>query len=840
MKQISRFLLAFTAVLCFGLAAKATGWPANYQGVMLQGFYWDSYTETSWSNLEANSDEFSKYFSLIWVPNSAKAEGMPSMGYHPVYWFTNHNSSFGTEAQLRSMIATYKAKGTGIIADVVINHRSGVSNWTNFPSETWNGTTYKIGPEGICKNDEVANQSGQAKPTGNYDTGEGWDGSRDLDHTNANVQNNCKAYVKCLLTDYGYAGVRYDFVKGYAPAYTKMYNQANNVKFSVGEYWDGNYDKVKEWIEGTGKESAAFDFPFKYAVNEAFASNNMTKLVWKANGTTDQPAGMIHFGYPQYAVTFIDNHDTYRDGSKFTGNVVAANAFMLMSPGTPCVFYPHYKQYKAAIQTLINIRNACGITNTSVVTVLKSATNCYMAEIKGSKGTAVVKIGSSNDSPAGYSSSDIKASGTDYCVWSKTGGIVNPDPVPTPAPSKLYVMGSLKNGSWKTNVGVTMTKSGNTFVAKDVELVADPGETKAFFSFVTALGTTGTSTEWDAIINASDRYGATSKDAPLSASADMQLFAANVDASSAYSWAVNPGKYTITADFDKMTVSISGEGIDPKPDPDPDPEKVVTVYWDNTTAKWTTPHIHHWGSTETTWPGTAMTFVSGQIWKYDCPAGTTGILFNAGDGDATKTSDFIAVHKHVYTAAGDQGEYKEGGDFGDAPSKLYVMGNLKQGSWMPNVGVEMTKSGSTFTANGIELVAADGGTKAYFSFVTALGTTGDDTEWDGIINSSDRYGAATKDENIAVGTPATMRKFAVGVDASMSYAWCIDPGTYTITANFADNTVTVSKASDGIDDVEIDSNIAPVYYNLQGVRVEAPSNGMYIEVRGNKARKVAF
>jgi len=26
----------------------------------------------------------------------------------------------------------------------------------------------------------------------------------------------------------------------------------------------------------------------------------MTKLVWKANGTTDQPAGMIHFGYPRY------------------------------------------------------------------------------------------------------------------------------------------------------------------------------------------------------------------------------------------------------------------------------------------------------------------------------------------------------------------------------------------------------------------------------------------------------------------------------------------------------------------------------------------------------------
>ncbi len=834
MKQISRFLLAITAVLCFGFAAKATGWPANYQGVMLQGFYWNSYDETSWSNLEANADEYSKYFSLIWVPNSAKAEGRPSMGYHPIYWFTNHNSSFGTETELRLMIATYKAKGTGIIADVVINHRSGVSNWTDFPAEIWNGTTYKIGPEGICKNDEVAGQSGQAQPTGNYDTGENWSGARDLDHTNANVQNNCKAYVKCLLTDYGYAGVRYDFVKGYSPAYTKMYNQANNVKFSVGEYWDGSYDKVKDWIEGTGKESAAFDFPFKYAVNEAFASNDMTKLVWKANGTTNQPAGMIHFGYPQYAVTLIDNHDTYRDGSKFNGNVVAANAFMLMSPGTPCVFLPHYLQHKAAIQTLINIRNACGITNTSAVTVLKTANNCYMAEIKGSKGTAVVKIGSSMDSPQGYSDSDIKASGTDYCVWTKTGGIVTPDPVPVPAPARLYVMGSLKQGSWKTNVGVEMTKSGNKFVAKDVELVADPNETNAFFSFVTTLGTTGDTKEWDAIINASDRYGATSKDAPLSTSADIQLFAAGVDASSAYSWSVAPGKYTITADFDKMTVSISDGDVTPIPDPE-----TVTVYWDNSTARWATPHIHYWGASESTWPGNAMTLVKGRIWKYVCPAGTTGILFNAGDGKPSQTGDFTAVNNHVYTAAGDQGEYKEGGDTGDAPAKLYVLGNLKQGSWKTNIGVELTKSGSTFVAKDVELVAADGGTDAYFSFVTVLGTTGDATEWDDIINGSDRYGAATKDERITADTPATLRKFAVGVDASSAYSWSVKPGTYTITANFTDNTVTVSGKS-GIDDVEIEDAAAPVYYNLQGVRVEAPAQGIFIEVRGNKARKVVF
>lgn len=435
----SLLVLAATLLASFHVEARP-GWPANYQGVMLQGFYWDSFDDSSWSNLESQADELSQYFSLIWIPNSARAASNPGMGYDPVYWFTNHNTRFGTEAELRSMIKTFKDKGTGIIEDVVINHRSGKSNWTDFPSEMWNGQTWHIGTDGICSTDEVRLQPGQATPTGAPDTGEDFNGSRDLDHTNANVQNNCKNYCKFLLEDMGYAGFRYDMVKGYGGQYTKIYNEYSQPEFSVGEYWDGSYDAVKAWIDATGKTSAAFDFPCKYAINKAFSSNDMTQLVWKANGTTDQPAGMIHFGYPQYAVTFVDNHDTCRDDyNKFNGNVVAANAFILFSPGTPCVFLPHWQAHKAELKKLISLRNAVGIHNMSDVKVLKCASNCYMAEVTGTNGKAVVKIGSAMDSPSGYTNDDIKASGTDYCVWSKVNG-GGDDPQPS-GDVKIYLEG---------------------------------------------------------------------------------------------------------------------------------------------------------------------------------------------------------------------------------------------------------------------------------------------------------------------------------------------------------------------------------------------------------------
>lgn len=421
MKSFRRYATTLAVAALSLVSAKAIGWPANYEGVMLQGFGWDTYSDTKWTNLESQADELSQSFKLIWIPNSGRCGSSDNMGYMPQYWFTNHNSSFGTEAELLSMIQTFKTKGTGFIADVVINHRNGVTNWYDFPTEEWNGKTWSIGLDGICANDEMAYASGQPKPTGANDTGDNFDGCRDLDHTNANVQDNCKNYCKCLLEKYGYAGFRYDMVKGYSGQYNKIYNQYSNPTYSVGEYWDASYDAVAAWIEATGRESAAFDFPCKYAINEAFSNGDMTKLVWKANGTTDQPAGMIHYGYAQLAVTFVDNHDTYRDGSKFTGNVAAANAFILCSPGTPCVFLPHWQQYKDAIKALIAIRNDVGLHNCSPVKVLRATSDCYMAEVTGSNGKLVVKIGPAMVTPDGYTNSDIRTSGTDYCVWSKLG-----------------------------------------------------------------------------------------------------------------------------------------------------------------------------------------------------------------------------------------------------------------------------------------------------------------------------------------------------------------------------------------------------------------------------------
>jgi hypothetical protein len=82
-----------------------------------------------------------------------------------------------------------------------------------------------------------------------------------------------------------------------------------------------------------------------------------------------------------------------------------------------------------------------------------------------------------------------------------------------------------------------------------------------------------------------------------------------------------------------------------------------------------------------------------------------------------------------------------------------------------------------------------------------------------------------------------MRKFAVGVDASSTYAWVVAPGTYSIVADFANMTVTLAQPS-GVEAVTEElNNVAPVYYNLQGMKVTEPTSGIYIVVRGTKVTK---
>lgn len=357
----------------------AQGWPANYGGVMLQGFYWNSYDDTNWTNLKSQVNDFADNFSLVWLPQSGKCLGnSQTMGYKPYYYF-NQNSSFGTEAELRDLIKTFKGKGIGMVADVVVNHHD-TDGWFTFPAEVYKGVTYQFKSTDIVANDDKGKTAKEATKQGislskNNDEGEDWDGCRDLDHKSQNVQTIIKAYLKYLKDDLGYTGFRYDMVKGFSGSHVADYNKSVGVEYSVGEYWDSNA-RIQSWINATLKNSAAFDFQFRYNVRDAINSNN-----WAALKSTNN---LINYkNWRQYAVTFVENHDMeYRSSSEqqdpIRRDTLAANAYLLAMPGTPCVFFTHWLEYKDEIGAMISARKVAGITNMSDYEV-KVATSAYYA-----------------------------------------------------------------------------------------------------------------------------------------------------------------------------------------------------------------------------------------------------------------------------------------------------------------------------------------------------------------------------------------------------------------------------------------------------------------------------
>lgn len=158
------------------------------------------------------------------------------------------------------------------------------------------------------------------------------------------------------------------------------------------------------------------------------------------------------------------------------------------------------------------------------------------------------------------------------------------------------------------------------------------------------------------------------------------------------------------------------------------------------------------------------------------------------------------------------------------PDALYVLGDLKDNYWDPSNGVELTKEGSVFTGT-INLDTAYENEHGYFSLCTALGAHSED--W----NVGTRFGA---DEDGIVAKSGVAYDF---VQAANPIAWKAAPAIYKISVDFEAKTMTLTWLSSGVDAIVEDADVAPVYYNLQGVRVAEPTNGLYIVVRGDKVAK---
>lgn len=129
----------------------------------------------------------------------------------------------------------------------------------------------------------------------------------------------------------------------------------------------------------------------------------------------------------------------------------------------------------------------------------------------------------------------------------------------------------------------------------------------------------------------------------------------------------------------------------------------ITVFYDNSITNWSQVMIHHWPVEQTTWPGKAMTKVADAtrtaLYRYVVPTGTTGIVFNNGNGD--QTDDVTNIKNNaVYKGTGNHGFVEDGVITGinsveveEAPAEFYNLQGIRVDN--PSNGMYIMRQGNT-------------------------------------------------------------------------------------------------------------------------------------------------
>lgn len=408
--------------------------PSECEDVMLQAFYYDSYRDgapgdvlingkqlgnTKWNVLLAQSGEIGSYFDLVWLPPSSKSEG--GTGYHPTQ-YSNQNSDWGKQIELLEFIKRMHAADTKVVADIVINHAGTKSSWCDFHTQYFGEYgTFEPDASWIAQSDEVndATDAGECKGNatgpedGGYNGQDNYPSARDWAHANPKVQEMMKAYLKWMKNVIGFDGWRYDYAQGFKGKYIDMYNTASENYFSVVEFWNGDMNNIKSYLNDVNWNTLAFDFSTKYSAIQGIADGKYEQC---------KESGLLGAGLSKYAVTFVDSHDTYfgceggRNNTDEIGGcgksmedynkdrVLGANAFILSMPGVPCVFYPHWVKYKEAIGKMVLARKAAGVHSESKVTD-EAGNGYYKSTITGKRGSIRLLLGPNsgfNTTPQGY------------------------------------------------------------------------------------------------------------------------------------------------------------------------------------------------------------------------------------------------------------------------------------------------------------------------------------------------------------------------------------------------------------------------------------------------------
>ena len=261
-------------------------------------------------------------FDAIWIsPIVENTEGSYH-GYHltNLYKLNNH---FGSEEDFKNLITACHNKDIWVMVDVVANHVGPVGT-------DYSQITPFNSPDHYHSYCDINNWSNQ------------WEvencrlsGLPDLNHENEWVTQTLLDWISDLISKYNIDGIRIDTIMEVPKWFWDRFRTAAGV-FQIGEAFNGDINYVADYQNHL---DSVFNYPLYYTIESSFCGSFYNLEGYWFNSRSKYPA-------PEYAATFVENHDNPRflnrcnDRGKFTNAAV----FSLLWEGVP-VFYYGGEQY---------------------------------------------------------------------------------------------------------------------------------------------------------------------------------------------------------------------------------------------------------------------------------------------------------------------------------------------------------------------------------------------------------------------------------------------------------------------------------------------------------------
>ena len=240
-------------------------------------------------------------FNAIWISPIVQNYAGSYHGYHLTNLY-NLNSNFGSEDDFKNLITQCHNRDIWVMVDVVANHVD-INDWSN----QWQVENCRLS------------------------------GLPDLKQENEWVAQTLLDWISDIISKYNIDGIRIDTIMEVPKTFWDSFRNYAGV-FQIGEAFNGDINYVADYQNHL---DSVFNYPLYYTIQSSFCGSFTNLEGYWFNSRPIYPA-------PQYAATFVENHDNPRflnrcnDRSKFTNAAI----FSLLWEGIP-VFYYGGEQYYA-------------------------------------------------------------------------------------------------------------------------------------------------------------------------------------------------------------------------------------------------------------------------------------------------------------------------------------------------------------------------------------------------------------------------------------------------------------------------------------------------------------